>query len=139
MTTNYCDSNILDHFGGDAINSLSSILGGSEDPDDNTHDVTHTPYIERAYLCNSITKFTNTFTVLNLNTQSLSSKFDELLVLLTELKTVGFEFSVLCFQETWFKDHQDISMFNLKFYTTQFNYHYTKSRLSIKIFLKRLN
>ena len=56
------------------------------------------------------------FSVLSLNAQSLGAKFNEISLLVTELKETGFTFSVICIQETWFQSNQDTSLFKLDDY-----------------------
>ena len=43
----------------------------------------------------------NDFSILTTNIESLNSKFDELLIHITELKNINFKYSVICLQETW--------------------------------------
>ena len=60
------------------------------------------------------------FSILSLNAQSLSAKFNELSLLVTELKETGFTFSGICIQETWFQSNQDTSLFNLDDYDLEY-------------------
>ena len=57
------------------------------------------------------------FCVLSLNCQSLNSKFEQLYLLVEELKQNKFEFSAICLQETWLESEADLSPFQIPGYT----------------------
>ena len=56
------------------------------------------------------------FSVLTSNIESLNAKFDELVIHVTELNKIDFKYSVICLQETWLSDNDDISMFRIDWY-----------------------
>ena len=58
----------------------------------------------------------NDFSILTTNIESLNAKFDELLIHITELKKINFTYSVICLQETWLREMDDTSLFNIDGY-----------------------
>ena len=52
----------------------------------------------------------NDFSVL---TSNIESNFDELPIYITELKQINFKYSVICLQETWLCEMDDMSIFNI--------------------------
>ena len=58
----------------------------------------------------------NDFSILTTNIESLNAKFDELLIHITELKNINFKYSVICLQETWLSEMDDMSIFHIDGY-----------------------
>ena len=58
----------------------------------------------------------NTFSILSLNCQSLSAKFDQLRIYVEHFEELRCPFSVICLQETWFTELQDVSLFQIQGY-----------------------
>ena len=56
------------------------------------------------------------FSRLSTNNESLNAKFDELLIHITELKSINFKYSVMCLQETCLCEMDDMSIFNIDGY-----------------------
>ena len=54
--------------------------------------------------------------ILTTNIESLNAKFDELLIHITELKNINFKYSVICLQETWLSEMDDMSIFHIDGY-----------------------
>lgn len=102
MANDPIEQEILKHFGGVNNNSLIHILN-STDPNDETFLI-ESGYIEPSILTNFLSKYSNNFTVLSLNIQSLNAKFNELCIFLSNLNHCGFFFSAICLQETWITD-----------------------------------
>ena len=46
----------------------------------------------------------------------LNSKYDELIVYIEELRKVNFKYSVICLQETWLLENDDLSPFQIEGY-----------------------
>ena len=60
---------------------------------------------------------TQTFIVLSLNTQSLSTKFTDITLFIDELRTHNCYVDVINFQETWITDNAYYADFNISGYT----------------------
>ena len=56
------------------------------------------------------------FSVLSTNVQSINSKFNELEAFVEELGNTNFKFGVICLQETWKSDCDDLSVYDLHGY-----------------------
>ena len=58
----------------------------------------------------------NDFSILTTHIESLNAKIDELLIHITELKNINFKYSVICLQETWLSEMDDMSIFHIDGY-----------------------
>ena len=58
----------------------------------------------------------NSFSILSTNIQSINAKFSELEAFVEELNMINFKFSLICLQETWIDESEDISPFHLQGY-----------------------
>ena len=59
----------------------------------------------------------NNFSILSLNVQSLNAKFDQIQILLSQLKFKHVQFNAICLQETWLADNSDLTLFQIPGYT----------------------
>ena len=64
----------------------------------------------------TLSKYRNRFSIMSLNIQSISSKFDSLLALLSILDEKDFNFNAICLQETWLSGSQDLSPYAIPGY-----------------------
>ena len=68
-------------------------------------------------LIDKLTRKTNKcFSILSTNIQSLNSKFSELEAFVDDLSKTNFKFSVICLQEAWLTDNDDLCLFSLPGY-----------------------
>ena len=51
------------------------------------------------------------FSILSTNIQSINAKFNELEAFVEDLGKHNFKFSVICLQETWLSDNDDLCLF----------------------------
>ena len=58
----------------------------------------------------------NAFSILSKNNQSVNALFSKLDAFIEDINTVNFKFSIICFQETWIDESEDISPFHLQGY-----------------------
>ena len=110
-------NDILHNYGGVDHNSLSHILAGSDNPETNNSLIHDSLYIDTEALSAFLTPLKDSFSVISLNIQSLNAKFDSLVPFLSELHDENFNFSALCFQETWVKDGNGYSLLSIPDYT----------------------
>ena len=96
------------------------ILAEPEENDECLIHIPHSPYIDINSIANGLQPKKDNFSILSLNAQRLVAKFNELSLLVTELKETGFTFGVICIQETWFQSNQDTSLFNLDDYNLEY-------------------
>ena len=111
------DSSVLKQFGGFAKNNLKDMLQiSAKEYETELSSFVHSNYIDTENLGSCLKPYRSQFTVLSLNTQSLNAKFSKIQCILNDLKKDGFEFSVICLQETWFKENTDTGPFELPNY-----------------------
>ena len=90
------------------------------DSDDSEHTpvlLHYSPYIDIDSLARELKLKPNNFTVFSLNAQSLHAKFDEIMILISDLKESGFEFGALCIQETWLDGNAKTMLYQIPNYT----------------------
>ena len=107
---------ILVNYGGIEQNNLMHIIQEHITEIDNISNLQSSIYVSNNDLQAKLNVFNDNFTVLSLNCQSLPAKFDKIHLLVEELKLKGFEFSALCFQETWLNENSDTSLYQLDNY-----------------------
>ena len=73
-------------------------------------------YFTQEQLTTMSKNFTQHFSVLTLNCQSINAKFDTLVLLVDQLRQNNFEFSAICLQETWLENDSDLSIFQIENY-----------------------
>ena len=56
---------------------------------------------------------TDKFSILGSNIQSINAKFDELEILVELLTSINFKLSIICLQETWKSENENLSQFSL--------------------------
>ena len=87
-----------------------------DDPNNEVKSFTCSPYIEIDSLTPVLSRYKANFYVLSLNIQSINSKFDALLAILSELNVNDIKIDAICLQETWLSTEQDASIFNIPGY-----------------------
>ena len=106
----------LRNIGGKSKNDLNEILNNFTDTDFEIDIFSESPYIDINSLSEQLIPHTKKFSVLSVNIQSINAKFDKLLALITYLNNKNFMFSAICIQESWLKQGQDISLFQIPGY-----------------------
>ena len=56
------------------------------------------------------------FSILSSNIQSINAKFSELEAFVNDLSSLNFVFSIICLQESWFSENDDLSLIQLTGY-----------------------
>ena len=113
------DGNLIangrDHLCNDVdLNYLPRSFG--DDPNNEVKSFTCSPYIETDSLVPILSRHKGDFSVLSLNVQSVNSKYDALLSVLSELNENNIKFDAICIQETWLSDDHDVAKFNIPGY-----------------------
>ena len=108
---------LLGQYGGLNQNSLLNQIEGTENEDNEPTLIQPSRYIDLSNIDDFIKNNRNSFTVLSLNTQSISAKFDELIIFLHTLhETNNFSFSAICLQECWLTKNTDFTQFEIPGY-----------------------
>ena len=109
------NNRFIDDIGLSESTSLTHLL--SDDDSSDTLDINiikHSPYYSESDFHN-LQFMKGNFSILSLNCQSINAKFDELQLFMDRINRIE-EVSVLCLQETWTSDKDDISLFQLSHY-----------------------
>ena len=122
--------------------SLSQVLNYCADNENENSDVTNpistinlSPYVDKTKLIHNLSK--KIFTIMTLNIQSLTAKFDEFNILIKELESHNCEPCAIVLQETWLSEQADLSLFQLDNYNI-ISQGYTVSRHGgLTIYLKK--
>ena len=94
--------------------NLKDIINLSVEDDDS--DIKNSKYYYNSELIDALKK-ENFFTILTLNCQSISAKFQEFQIYIESLISNSCIPGVICIQETWLDDNSDMSLIQLKNYT----------------------
>ena len=109
------DQQLLSFAGGVNSNSLPHILQLNNNDKYETNMILHSHYYDFSSL---ISTYTNYFSILSSNMQSINAKFYELQVYIEVMNhKLWFKYSIICLQETWQSENDDPSLFNLEGYT----------------------
>ena len=92
-------------------------------------DYTHEQFIDNC------TDFSDKFSVLSLNCQSLNAKFNNFSIYIQELKEHNFKFSAICLQETWLKNDDDFTLFQINNYHCIHQVKYSSEHGGLLIYL----
>ena len=111
------NNTILRNYGGLNNNNLLSIIQ-EDNETEMDHSLLYKPsnYFTQEQLTTMSKNFTQHFSVLTLNCQSINAKFDTIVLLVDQLRQNNFEFSAICLQETWLENDSDLSIFQIENY-----------------------
>ena len=105
------------HFqGGTKSNSLFNILQLSETLDEDIQPIRHSPYYDLDNVKLPADRHNECFIVLSTNIASINAKHSETAAFLEELNLINFKFSLLCFQECWLSENDDMCHLQLEGY-----------------------
>ena len=119
-------NSFMDNTGLDHLNSLTHLIDHI-DPD-NESEVSlleHSRYYNDTDFINKLNQSHHKLSILNLNSQSINAKFDQLKLFLAQANTTN-PISIITLQEAWCDSKTDMNFFNLQGY----NMVYEFSRLS---------
>ena len=110
---------LLARFGGTTVNDLNNVLNINDeaDSDDDISTLSLTCFIETNELEQYLKYHKHEFTILSLNVQSIRAKFDQLSDMLCTFYNEGLSFNLICFQETWLAENDDVTPFLLPGYS----------------------
>ena len=106
---------ILNNFGGLEDNSLLTALNVDDETTDEMNVIRHSPY----YSLEDFIEHINVqmgFTVLSLNIQSINAKFNSLTIFLNTNNSQNTTIDVICIQETWLNEDEDMCSFQMPNY-----------------------
>ena len=116
------NQDILKQFGGVDANSLYHLLNINNNNlqnqyiDDEPEVMQISSYHDDNSLNNISKDKADSFSILSLNCQCLTAKFDQISIKVQQLQSKGFEFDAIWLQETWLSDDSDTSLFQIQGY-----------------------
>lgn len=104
----------------DNPNSLIDLIEGSgldsQEDTDEPQIFQHSPYYNSQGFLNVLSQKSNNFTLLSLNCQSLSAKFEQIKSYIDLYNDFDCRLSAICLQETWLTADSDLSLFQIEGY-----------------------
>ena len=110
------DEAFLSYVGGIHNNDLKTVLDINDIETNEPQTIRHSSYYDYDKFNELIVYKNDHFSVLSTNIQSINSKFNELEAFVEELGNTNFKFSVICLQETWKSDCDDVRLYDLHGY-----------------------
>ena len=110
----------LRHYGGiqnNCLNKVSHHSDGENFDNDNLPIMKTLSYYDTNYFKSLINTKTNNVGVLSTNIQSINAKLNEIEVFPQELRLLNYAFSIICVQEDWLTEHDDLCNIQLEDYT----------------------
>ena len=99
------------------LNCLNYILNTNNNIDDNELPIIRrSSYYDTDMFSTLAEHNKHNLSILSSNIQSINSKFTELEAFVDELSTVNFKFRIICLQESWMSETDDLSLIQLKGY-----------------------
>lgn len=112
-------NSLLDHVGGLDINNLSTILQHADVNDEVEHHYPTSYYVDVDSLITQIPQTESIFfSVMTLNIECLSAKFDKLCAFIQVLSNSNVHFSAIAIQETWLSDNSNYTLYNIPGYNS---------------------
>ena len=103
---------LLKQFGGVRVNSLNHVLHNEVETRTSENEldtIRHSQYIDIENIKTNCEKNRSNFNVLSMNIQSLSAKFDDLVILLDKLNDDTQNIAAILIQESWLNDDSNLS------------------------------
>ena len=109
----------LQYQGGLQNNCLNQILhinNGETDDSNALPVIPNSSYYDIENFNSLVNNSVNRFGIFGTNIQSINAKFQELEAFVEELHSLKFNFSIICIQESWLRELDDISQIQLEDY-----------------------
>ena len=121
MSPNSDAESYLKPFGGKNKNCLNEIL--EDNNDEGMNISSDSPYVTLEQLCEQAAIYRDRISILSLNSQSISSKFQNISLIIENLRLESnFSFSVICIQESWLSQNSvDATTFSIPNYKKPFD------------------
>ena len=110
------DEAFLSYVGGIHNNDLKTVLDIHDTDTNEPKTIRHSSYYDYDKFNELLINKNDRFSVLSTNIQSINSKCNELEAFVEELGNNNFKFSVICLQETWKSDCDDLSVYDVHGY-----------------------
>ncbi len=112
------DETFLQFTGGITNNCLNNILNISNTVDENNElpTIRRSSYHDFEKFNLLVQNNNKHFSILSSNIQSINAKFSELEAFVNDLSSLNFLFRIICLQESWLSDNDDLSLIQLNGY-----------------------
>ena len=114
------DDLILQYYGGVHKNCLNNILHSTNDEtneSDSLPIMKTSSYYDTDHFKSLVNTKINSVGIISANIQSINAKFNELAAFVQELHLLNYDFSIICIQESWLTEQDDLSHIQLEDYT----------------------
>ena len=111
------DDLFLQYYGGVHKNCLNNILRSTNDEtneSDSLPIMKTSSYYDTDHFKSLVNTKINSFGILSTNIQSINAKFNELAAFVQELHLINYAFSIICIQESWLTEQDDLSHIQLE-------------------------
>ena len=110
------DESFIHFQGGTNRNSLFNILQLDETLDEDIQPIRHSPYYDLDNFKLLAERHNKRFNILSTNIESINAKHSEIEAFMEELNLINFKFSLICFQECWLSENDDMCHLQLEGY-----------------------
>ena len=110
------DESFIHFQGGTNRNSLFNILQLDETLDEDIQPIRHSPYYDLDNFKLLTERHNKRFNILSTNIASINAKHSEIEAFMEELNLIIFKFSLICFQECWLSENDDMCHLQLEGY-----------------------
>ena len=114
------DELFLQYYGGVHKNCLNNILRSTNDEttkSDSLPIMKTSSYYDTDHFKSLVNTKINRFGIFSTNIQSINAKYNELAAFVQELHLINYDFSIICIQESWLTEQDDLSHIQLEDYT----------------------
>ena len=118
--SDHFNNDLLKQFGGVRVNSLNHVLHNEVETRTSENEldtIRHSEYIDIENLRTNCEKNRSNFNVPSMNIQSLSAKFDDLVISLDQLNDDTRNIAVILIQESWLNEDSDLSQLQIEGYS----------------------
>ena len=98
------------------LNHVLHLNNGEKDDSSALPVIPNSSYYDIDNFNSLVSNSVNRFGIFSTNIQSISAKFQELEVFVVELQSLKIYFSIICIQESWLREQDDISQIQLEDY-----------------------
>ena len=98
------------------INHILHLNNGETDDSSALPVIANSSYYDIENFNSLVNNSVNRFGIFSTNIQSINAKFQELEAFVEELHSIKFNFSIICMQESWLREQDDISQIQLEDY-----------------------
>ena len=108
----------------------------NDDNDEHDQSIKQSLYYSDNDFIATFSNSNNPVVILSLNFQSISSKFDDILILVEKVYQRIQNIDILCIQESWLREHSHYSQYNIDGYDMYYPQAVCSSHIGLIIYVK---